>query len=362
MIQNIQILRFAAALWVVLFHMLQPIVVPPEYQPEWPAWLRGAFLLGFAGVDLFFVISGAVIAENTRALAPGLAAARRFIAVRLCRIYVGWWPIFFAYLAAFHWWDWPLADKNVIGSFLLLPLADVVSYVLPILWTLSMEIYFYLVVGLLLWLPRGALHRALAGWALLVLATMAWEAAAGRYTVPRYQELTIYQLYIASPFVLEFIAGFLLCDLVRARPRMPFWPWPLLAVVFAGLAAAAHFGVQLYQHGLAEFVHVPLRVLLFGGMSAGLVVCALLAAQPVRKLPLALARLGDASYALYLGHILLLVLLYFVPRALGWPGHFAWALWGASLALVTLAAWLHYRYIEHPLYRATRRRVENALA
>jgi exopolysaccharide production protein ExoZ len=362
MIQNIQILRFAAALWVVLFHMLQPIVVPPEYQPEWPSWLRGTFLLGFAGVDLFFVISGAVIAENTRGFVAGTAAVRRFIAVRLCRIYVGWWPIFFAYLAAFHWWDWPLADKNVLGSFLLWPLTDVVSYVLPILWTLSMEIYFYLVVGLLLWLPRPAMRKALGLWALLVLATMAYEAAAGRYSVPRYQDLSVYQLYIASPFVLEFIAGFLLCDLVRARPRLPLWPWPVAAATFAGLAAAAHFGAELYQHGLAEFVHAPLRVLLFGGMSAALVVSALLAPAPVRRLPLALARLGDASYALYLGHILLLVLLYVVPRAFGWPGDLAWVLWGAALALVNLAAWLHHRTIEHPLYRATRRRVENALA
>jgi peptidoglycan/LPS O-acetylase OafA/YrhL len=362
MVQNIQILRFAAALWVVVFHMLQPIVVPPPYQPEWPQWLRGTFALGFAGVDLFFVISGAVIAENTRHFAPGFATARRFVAVRLCRIYVGWWPIFFAYLAAFHWWDWPLADKNILGSFLLLPLTDVVSYVLPILWTLSMEIYFYLVVGLLLCWPRATLRKALAGWAVLVLATMAFEAAAGRYSVPRYAELNIYQLYIASPFVLEFIAGFLLCDLVRARPHMPWWPWAMAGAVFAGLAAWAHFGAELYQHGLAEFVHAPLRVLLFGGMSAALVVCALLARPPAHRLPLALARLGDASYALYLGHILLLVLLYVVPSALELPGTWAWALWAASLALVTLAAWLHHRTIEHPLYRAARRRLENALA
>lgn len=362
MIENIQVLRFFAALWVVLFHTLVPLVVPQAWQPELPAWLEGLCRMGFAGVDLFFVISGAVIAESTRGMTPGASASRRFVAVRLARIYLGWWPFFALYLAAFAWWGWPLAEKRLTASFLLLPVADVVKYLLVLLWTLSMEIYFYLVVGALLLLPRGKLRLGLALWAGIVLVAVVINLATGRYATAHTAGLGIFRLYLASPFVLEFIAGFLLCELVRARPGMPLLPWTLSAGALAAAAAWVHFRGGLGFFGLADFTHAPLRVALFGGMSAALVTCALLVRQTSGTVGLALARLGDASYALYLCHILVLTSMYLLLSAWAPTATMRLGTWWLALALVVAWAACHYRWIEKPLYRGARRRLEQALA
>lgn len=362
MIQNIQILRFAAALGVVLFHTLVPLVVPQVYQPTLPAFLHGAFQLGFAGVDLFFVISGAVIAESTRALPPARSSTWRFVAVRLARIYLGWLPFFVLYLLAYPLWGWSLDGKRIVSSLALLPLTDVVRYTLPILWTLSMEIYFYLVIGLLLVLPRPQLRRALLVWAAIVLAVVAYDLATGRYEGGNYRKLSLFRMYFASPFVLEFIAGFLLCELARARPRMAWWPWAGGALLLLATAAWVQLTGIFGYHGLAEFVHAPERVALFGGAACGLIVCALLLPQQQGRVAAWFVRLGDASYALYLSHILVLVTIYVAVVALGVPATMRAALYVAAVAATALLAWLHYRWIEHPLYTASRRRIEKALA
>ena len=102
MIQNLQILRWLAALWVVLLHTSVDIVVPPAYLPDMPALLQALVGAGFAGVDVFFAISGAVMAESTRSASAGMGHSLRFLGTRLLRIYAGWWPFFGLYLLAFH--------------------------------------------------------------------------------------------------------------------------------------------------------------------------------------------------------------------------------------------------------------------
>ena len=144
MLKNIQTLRFFAALWVLLHH-LQPPVTPFKLGilPD------AVTSLGFAGVDLFFVISGLIMAETTRNLLPSWRTATRFLVQRFGRIYIGWWPFFALYL----WGAWQSGrirpDVNLWGSFWLWP-QDMMYYLLPITWTLSFELYFYVAVACLI--------------------------------------------------------------------------------------------------------------------------------------------------------------------------------------------------------------------
>ncbi|WP_198969433.1 hypothetical protein [Xylophilus sp. ASV27] len=58
--------------------------------------------MGFAGLDLFFVISGFIMVETTRHMPSGkVAGGLRLVGVRFARIYSGWWPFFFVYWAAY---------------------------------------------------------------------------------------------------------------------------------------------------------------------------------------------------------------------------------------------------------------------
>jgi peptidoglycan/LPS O-acetylase OafA/YrhL len=82
-------IRGVAALWVVLFHLPLPLA---------SAELHALQHRGYLGVDLFFILSGFVLAYVYRAVLPAridAREARRFYLIRLARIY----PLHFATLA-----------------------------------------------------------------------------------------------------------------------------------------------------------------------------------------------------------------------------------------------------------------------
>ena len=70
-------LRAIAIIVVVIFH-------------AFPEQLSG----GFTGVDVFFVISGYVIAKTSQKYSTGVHSGVKFLKIRLARIYLGYWPFF----------------------------------------------------------------------------------------------------------------------------------------------------------------------------------------------------------------------------------------------------------------------------
>ncbi|AXE65224.1 hypothetical protein BBF93_14105 [Hyphomonas sp. CACIAM 19H1] len=179
---SIQLLRGIAALLVVFYHAvgLQLLTIGPEKADN--AMLGGVFASGFAGVDLFFVISGFIMVWVTRRGEPGLPGVGEFLFARITRIYPLWWAA--AALAATYYiflhvpeaddpaWRTAVQNGEGVGflmkSFLLIPQPD-----LPVLslgWTLMHEMYFYAVFACLLLVPRAVIPLALLGWGGLVVA------------------------------------------------------------------------------------------------------------------------------------------------------------------------------------------------
>ena len=139
-LNNIQMLRAIAALLVVFHHALPHYTVMGgsltfvQTVSEW----------GFLGVDIFFVISGFIMAYTTFNKERTFDNAKTFFKHRLFRIYLGYWPFFFVMLALlFVTNPQKISDLDVIGSFFLIN-ADMFQLVLPISWSLSYELYFYL--------------------------------------------------------------------------------------------------------------------------------------------------------------------------------------------------------------------------
>lgn len=181
-LQSIQLLRGIAALLVVFYHAwgLQVLTIGPENSAT--ALLGGIFASGYAGVDLFFVISGFIMVWVTRRSEPGRAAVGEFLFSRITRIYPLWWAA--AALAAAYYIFLHVPDANdplwraaiqqgegnlfLVKSFFLVPQPD-----LPVLslgWTLMHELYFYAVFACLLLLPRAMLPLALLVWGILIVA------------------------------------------------------------------------------------------------------------------------------------------------------------------------------------------------
>lgn len=295
---SLQAARGIAASMVVACHLL-PI------QEKYVAWhmIPSVFWFGQAGVDVFFVVSGFVMAMTTDSASRGISVSVEFIWRRLIRIFPLYWfysllllPIFLVAPQLIN-----SAQGNQIDlfrSFLLLP-----SETLPLLtvgWTLVFEMWFYLVFTILLALPRRMMPIFLAIWAVVLVGLTITGATASSPTVN----------LVESPFALEFIAGctgYFLCkrsDGVIARILV--------------LGGAAGFIVSLVVWPLLIDSVTLLRAL-YLGISISLVLAGAVALEREQELVSygALRWAGDISYSVYLCHILILSLVGRVWAAMG---------------------------------------------
>ncbi len=246
-------LRFVAIGMVILFHLNGYLTAKsPIYRaaPPQSDWLAQSALVGFRGVELFFVISGFILglpfaAHYVKGVAP--VNLRKYYLRRLTRLeppYIvalflllglavlmhaappaGFYPHFGASLLYLH--------SLIYGTF---------SPAMGVAWSLEIEVQFYLLVPLLTLLfaiPHTILRRSsIAGLILLALSAQALFL----HHSPR-AELSI------LAYVQFFLVGFLLADVFlttwsEAPPRDFKWDllalagWPLLFVILHSVLLA----------------------------------------------------------------------------------------------------------------------------
>lgn len=278
-VDNLQLLRLLAASAVLVSHAASRFV--PEDGPFWRVpWV--------AGVDLFFVISGFVMAllAHGRWGRPGAAGA--FMVRRIVRIVPAYWFFTLLLAAAALIAGGQIDGSRATFSGLLTSLFFVPwprpsdGEIVPLLaqgWTLNYEMFFYLAVALALRLRSGP-KWLVGGFVLLAASASFWPA---HWWVAR---------FYANPIILEFVVGMAL-------------GWLYLAGVRIGRLAA----VGLCVAALAWLLFAPAalheagRFLWFGPAAALAVAGAVLvrSGRP-RRIKRAAMLGGDASYALYLSH------------------------------------------------------------
>lgn len=190
---EIDLLRFAAAVAVVIFHLaFRGAAADGLSTFSYPA-IAEAAKYGYLGVDLFFMISGFVILMS--AASGGL---RSFAESRVTRLYPAFWCCCsLTYIsglvsgqAAFQvsWWEF-LANMTMLGDFLGVRRVDG-SY-----WSLFVEIKFYLwVAGVLALGLMVQVERILYGWLMVTVALL---------IVPSYRLQSIF----LTDYAAYFIAG-----------------------------------------------------------------------------------------------------------------------------------------------------------
>ncbi len=350
MLINIQFLRFAAALLVVFYHASVHVRSTGVDQGMLYA---ASNAVGFAGVDVFFVISGFIMFHTTKTI-NGSAYARQFMMRRLARIYSGYWPFFFLAIVIFAWARaGHFQESQLLTSFALWP-QSLNRVLLDVSWTLSYELYFYLLFALLVLIGVRARH-----WLLVILLTFFAVTGIYRYWVigdysPEliYTHSFAYQ-FLSSPFLLEFFAGSLLASTIKKGSARSGWLFLVLGA--GGFAVAGWANMQIYQGNIEQGYYVLPRVLMFGIPSL-LIVLGLVHLEQngwvtPRRFSLAT---GGASYALYLSHTLFFVatMKLEIRDALS---HFsAWQVqlfYLAYVALIVVFSLIHYRIVEQPLHR-----------
>ncbi|UHC17417.1 acyltransferase [Methylobacterium currus] len=298
-----------------------------------------------AGVDVFFVISGFIIAHAAVPLQGRADARTVFLAHRIARVVPLYWLATTLYLAL-AWLRPGLLGASAEGpatlaaSYLFWPMARGDGAVQPLYslgWTLNYEMAFYVLFALALPLGRRlSAAGVLALLAGLVLAGQGMGRVAGPLPVPL--------AFWSDPIVLEFACG---VALALARQEGLRLPGPArLALAIAGLVLLSLAG---------EAPALP-RCLAWGGPAALLVAAAALGPSGAVGPPLRPAvMLGDASYALYLAHPFVVRGARVVAEATGLaaplgPGPLAILM----LILAGVAALVLHRIVERPLTRAAR--------
>lgn len=333
---SIQVLRAFASVAVVLHHVVA-IVKETFGSPL----LYGLLRSGFGAVDLFFVISGFIITLTSFRLIGQPAHLRAYASKRLFRVYPVYWLVALLLLGgvwlATHYRPalvavpYPFSLPNLLRTLLLAPFhipIDLVS------WSLSYEIYFYVLFGLLI------LNRNFQWGMWLLLAGSGVVLLQGLADPSIYKDPNLLQGFILSPYNLEFALGVGLYFLHRKELLPP--PLVLLA-------------------GIVPFLFVfnsvepwsPHRVIVFGLPSFLLVAAAIewdRRSKPV--IPQWAIRLGDASYVLYLIHFPLLVVAYKLLRQAGLTNAYAAEATGLALgAALCYLSWLVHKWVEAPVVR-----------
>jgi peptidoglycan/LPS O-acetylase OafA/YrhL len=311
-------LRGVAACAVVAYHYLGRIdgVAPPSL----PVLLRG-----YLAVDLFFVLSGFVMAlSSARQFSAGFDASayRSFLLRRLARIY----PLYVAVLAVFvmaidcgvapDLTLWNCAGM-IVGNLLLLQTTGAALSLNAPSWSISAEFAAYLlfpvlVQATLVGSPRRAVSVAVGAAALLVVASLLGPLLQHVQRGP----LDLYDETTRLP-LLRCLAGFSF-GLLAYRAARVAWVTRIAARDDAavGVILALAAGLWWVRNDLLIYPLLPLLVLCLyanRGWIAGVMGCA------------AMHRLGVWSYAIYLLHA---ALLWVISATLPMPG------WSSVVALV----------------------------
>jgi peptidoglycan/LPS O-acetylase OafA/YrhL len=342
-------LRFAAAVFVVLYHFGTD--APVEVERLAPALTRS-----WVATDFFLMLSGYVLG---RAYGAALDAGRigygAFVARRLKRI----WPAHLVVLAGFaglmlagaaagmapahadrYGLDTLLAQAGLVHAW---GVVRVASWNVPS-WTLSALVVCYLVFPLAWRASRPLQGRTAA--LLGALDVLALAALAGRLLLHR------------SPWDLPFDLGavralpIFLCGLLLARAATGLALSRFQAFVVAAGGAAA---LALFQSaGRSDLTDLgTLAALAF----------AVLGVDAVRGLRApGAAQAARLSFALFVSHALAGAVWFAAMRAIEHRFELIeparWALWAGSLPFALAVAWAFDRFVDQPIQRALKGRFE----
>jgi peptidoglycan/LPS O-acetylase OafA/YrhL len=284
-IVGLDLIRFGAALLVMSYHLLyKSRQVPSLYPATWFGWI---------GVDIFFVLSGFVIAYTADGASASTFLKQRIVrlvpAAWICAtICVAIWPDMIGYLHAVTFWPWP---PWIDGAY----------------WTLGVEISFYALIWALLACGRfAALPKVLIALGIASTgywtAKAAWAVLTGSALLPIIDHLPgrPMQLLLLEQGCFFAIGGLLWLCLTKEAS----WQRWLAILICTGGGVLAVMGAGLREaraFGGASLIAWPILVWL---AAIGLIIVSVRYNDRLRRLirPKLARSLGLATYPLYLLH------------------------------------------------------------
>jgi peptidoglycan/LPS O-acetylase OafA/YrhL len=370
-------LRFIAAASVLIAHGFFYLALEQDDRLV-SAYNAPLLDLSAVGMTLFFSLSGFVIHYNYAASLSLPGGKRRFAIARFARLYplfllvfvvetffafrhpdgqndlISPLPLYLSFTES--WWFWSFGSRVASEAY---------SNATGLMWSLSVEAFFYLI-----YVPLAPTLRRLSGTTLLIVgamiaAAMAWGPSAAQYHTG---ELNAFALrYAANP---------------ETAAKFTHWltfnsPWVRLPEFLLGALAAQYVMTSTLRDSTARIVcgvalaifvpayfYVNIRLLPITGtittalaFTFALVLASTATSQHLFARALAnrwMVLGGEASYSLYL-------LQYWVMHDLGhrladgWPAFIRFLIFLALLPVAAIVALASYRFFERPATRFVRK-------
>ena len=352
---NFDLVRFLAAFEVVIGHSVEflPIDVPPVLEPFY------IVVRWFSGVPIFFALSGYLLAGSLERNPDLLTYGRN----RALRIFPALWAcaavtaVLLAFagvlfkLSPLKLAVWVIAQMTAGQTWTPAPINEFGTGIPnPSLWTIRVEIGFYILLPLLLVGGRALLRSARRIDAVLVgiaIASFATYTQWGDTGVDDSGYPVLVRLLVNSPvpFLFQFLVGVLLQRHDGAARRLLTGRVGLWAVLFLVARGLVYLG---YEFGEAQ---PPLPLFAIGLANLLLIAPAFAVAFSASPLVRRLRPPEDISYGLYLWHMVVINAI--VHWSLASPG----VGFGITIVASILLGHLSWTLVESPaLARKERRR------
>lgn len=337
---GVEAARGVAALLVVLVHA-SSMFGEAKYLGQMP--LGGLFKFGHAGVDFFFVLSGFIIYFIH---ADELGESRHVAAYwlkRFIRLMPAYWVVLTIYgaLLAIS----PTKDRyeqdplTIIASIFLVPQPH--GPILGVSWSLSHEILFYLLFSTLFF--SKALGRTLfAAWGGMIIFNLATQ---------HFQDW-FWGGFVFRIFNAEFFFGIFVAYALRAWPvRLPLTALVLGTFLFLSAGIYESWGPPQAAEWLPR--HLAYAT------GAAMVLYGLVGLENQNRLrvPALASVLGEASYSIYLLHVILIMLMQQLYLFLSRWVHLPHSLVFAFVVVLAVAGGAAFsKAVEQPLLKNLRHR------
>jgi len=338
-LHSLDLLRFVAALAVVLYHYTYAGHRFGSQAIDYPGWWNSVSRYGYLGVELFFLISGFVVFMSAWGRRPG-----QFAVSRVTRLYPAYWlgvvlttgvVIAFGRGAseamdpAHITWDRFATNLTMMQSY-----ANVVP-IDGVYWTLACEVAFYLLVLALTFvgITRRSALTFMWGWlAVSVVARVAHPGGSLGFWVDR---------IVVPDWSYFFVAGmafFLWRKFGRSRHLGAVIVVSYVCAVFAEIRQA-HFVTEITGDHVSPIVASVIVAATFG------LVWLIADGRLSRVSHPSFGTLGAVTYPLYLLHA---VIGYIVFNALDGVVN-RWLLLALVLGGMLGCAWVITTYVERPV-------------
>ena len=283
----LQVFRGIAAVLVIFAHC--DLIFNQNFQKD---FLGKILNFGGSGVDFFFVLSGFIILYIHQSDIGNISKLKSFFIKRVTRIYPIYWVVLTLKLSAslFFAYDPDTSQRSILEifkAFILFPQSREIlsSSFLGVSWTLTYEVFFYIIFGLLIGLKPKLCFPIVSIWLLLTFTHFI-----GIFDLPKD---SLMLNFIFNEHNLEFFLGCLAAYVV-SKHKIPQEMTLICLGAFLYTLGAINYYYKVVDISPIISFGIPSMLLVIGSTSL-----------EIRKhvhVNQILIYIGNASYSIYLMH------------------------------------------------------------